>query len=270
MGRYIVVILITICLSAYSQYGMGQQHSSSSHLNTKVALTTGSNYYPYVDPKAMDNGWSVSIVEAVYQQMGKQIDIEILPWQRGYKWTAEGLYEGTFPYVYTEQRAKSFIYSKPINLIPVRIYTNKNKVVKSLAELHNARLCLPYGYSLSREQLELINKHQLVIQKAANAGGCLLQVAKGWSDLGFINGYLQSENNAKLFDSLSKVNILKIPVANVPLFYIVSRQLKNAQQQIDQFNQGLAQLEQSGKRREIDEKFESFLNAPESLIGLEY
>ncbi|MEP4889143.1 MAG: transporter substrate-binding domain-containing protein [Aliiglaciecola sp.] len=270
MGRYIVVSLITIFLSAYSSFGIGQQANSPSQLNKKIALTTGSNYYPYVDPKAMNNGWSVSIVEAVFQQMGKQVDIDILPWQRGYKWTADGQYAGTFPYVFTEQRAESFVYSNPINLIPVRIYTNKSKVVKSLAELQKARLCLPYGYSLSREQRELIEKYQLVIHNATNAGGCVLQVAKGWSDLGFINGYLQSEKNTELFESLTKVNILQIPVANVPLFYIVSRQLKNAQQQIDQFNEALEQIEQSGVRREIDQRFEKFLSAPESLIGLGY
>ncbi|MBU2876778.1 transporter substrate-binding domain-containing protein [Aliiglaciecola lipolytica] len=270
MGRCMVVSLITMSLLTYSSLSIGQQNSLSSHQNNKVELTTGSNYYPYVDPKAIDDGWSVSIIKAVFEQMGKQVDIEILPWQRGYKWTAEGQYEGTFPYVFTEQRAKTFIYSKPINLIPVRIYTNKNKNVMSLAELKKARLCLPHGYSLSREQVALIDKHQLIIQNASTAGGCVMQVAKGWSDLGFINGYLQSENNATLFTKLSNVNVLQIPVANVPLFYIVSRQFKDAQQHIDRFNEALAFIEKSGKRREIDQQFESFLNVSESPISLQY
>jgi polar amino acid transport system substrate-binding protein len=114
-------------------------------------ITTGSSYFPYVDEKALAGGWSLAVIDAVFKQMGQQISIETLPGQRGYKWASEGRYLGTFPYVFTSARAELFFYSKPINLIPIHIYTKRNRVLPSLSDLLDARLCLPYGYSLSPE-----------------------------------------------------------------------------------------------------------------------
>ncbi|MDO6567602.1 transporter substrate-binding domain-containing protein [Alteromonas sp. 1_MG-2023] len=257
MKKYVVIKLILLCFSFSSYFGVAEQHERPLPLDTDTLLTTGGSYYPYVDKKAHDGGWSVSLVKAIFRHMDTPIYIDNLPWQRGYKWALEGKYKGTFPYVYTEERAKLFVYSRQINSIPVRIYTSKDMVVNSLSDITGARLCLPYGHSLSKEQSEFIEKYKIAVQRAVNAGGCIAQVSKGWGEIGFTNGYLQGDHNSELFNVLDEVNIIDIPVATIPLYYIVSRELEDAQAHIDEFNAALEFIERSGERLLIDDHYES-------------
>ena len=260
MKKYGVVGLILLCLGFLPYFSVAAQKQKPLPLDSDTLLTTGASYFPYVDKNAQDGGWSVSLVKAVFKHMNTPIYIDILPWQRGYKWALEGKYQGTFPYVYTDERAKSFIYSKQINSIPVRIYTSKEMTVNTLADVTGARLCLPYGHSLSREQSAFIKAYKLSVQRAVDAGGCIVQVSKGWGEVGFTNGYLQDDHNSALFEVLENVNIIDIPVATIPLYYIVSKELENAQAHIDKFNAALAFIEQSGERRQIDKQFEAIAN----------
>lgn len=257
MKKYVVVKLILLCLGFSSYVSVAEKSQLPMPKDGDTLLTTGSSYFPYVDKKAQDGGWSVSLVKAIFKRMNTPIYIDYLPWQRGYKWALEGKYQGTFPYVYTDERAKSFIYSKKINSIPVRIYTSKEMKVNTLADVTGARLCLPYGHSLSSEQSAFIKAYKLSVQRAADAGGCIVQVSKGWGEVGFTNGYLQGDYNSALFEVLDSVNIIDIPVATIPLYYIVSKELENAQAHIDKFNAALAFIEQSGERRQIDARFEA-------------
>ncbi|GAC12770.1 substrate-binding periplasmic protein [Aliiglaciecola lipolytica] len=261
LAKFRVLKYIICFFVLFSNIAAAQQESET--LRNYVALTTGDNYYPFVDPKALDNGWSVAIMKAVFQQMEKELNIDVLPWQRGYKWAYEGRYEGTFPYVFTNERAQRFLYSNPINSVPVRVYTAKHKHITSMEQLTKGRLCLPRGYSLSSELESVIKEYQLIIQTAADAGGCVLQVEKGWSDLGFINGYMKSENVNRLFTSMDKVNVLEIPIANIPLYYIVSRKNIDAQLHIERFNQALDAIIASGEKQKIDQRFTQFFEQSE-------
>ncbi|ALM90145.1 MULTISPECIES: substrate-binding periplasmic protein [Alteromonas] len=260
MKKCVVVKLILLCLGFSSYFSVAEQNPKPPLLDSDTLLTTGSSYFPYVDKNVQDGGWSVSLVKAVFKHMNTPVYIDILPWQRGFKWALEGKYQGTFPYVHTDERAKSFIYSKRINTIPVRIYTSKEMKVNTLADVTGARLCLPYGYSLSIEQSEFINAYKLSVQRAVDARGCIVQVSKGWGDIGFTNGYLQRDHNSKLLEVFDSVSIIDIPVATIPLYYIVSKELENAQAHIDEFNAALAFIEQSGERGQIDARFEAIAN----------
>ena len=179
MKKCVVVNLIFFYLAFSPYVSEARQNQVPLPQDSDTLLTTGSSYFPFADKNAQDGGWSVSLIKAVFKHMETPIYIDILPWQRGYKWAKEGKYQGTFPYVYTAERAKSFIYSKPINSIPVRIYTSKDMKVDTLADVTGTRLCLPYGHSLSNEQSAFIKAYKLSVQRAVDAGGVLFKCPKG-------------------------------------------------------------------------------------------
>ena len=85
-------------------------------------------------------------------------------------------------------------------------------------------------------------------------------MSKGWGEVGFTNGFLQGDHHSGLFAVLNNVNIIDIPVATIPLYYIVSKELENAQAHIDEFNAALTFIEESGERGHIDARFEAIAN----------
>ena len=74
LAKFRVLKYIICFFVLFSNIAAAQQESET--LRNYVALTTGDNYYPFVDPKALDNGWSVAIMKAVFQQMEKELNIQ--------------------------------------------------------------------------------------------------------------------------------------------------------------------------------------------------
>lgn len=223
-------------------------------------LVTGDTYFPYISDRLPNGGWSQSIVKAVFEKMGMSVKVDFLPWSRGYQWTLDGIYLGTFPYVYNEQRNQEFLFSNPINTVPMRIFVAANSDINNFDSLSRKLLCLPYGYNLDVTSLQFVEKLKITINRAKDAQGCAGQVLKGWSDFGLINGYFEDKELKARFRSMDNVRILDQEFGQVSLHFIVSRTLPNANIYIDQFNSALLELESSGEKALIDKQFLTLLN----------
>lgn len=223
-------------------------------------LVTGDTYFPYISDRLPHGGWSQAIVEAVFENMGVSVKVDSLPWSRGYQWTQEGAYLGTFPYVYTEQRNRDFLFSSPINTVPMRIFVAANSDINDFDSLFRKLLCLPYGYNLDATSQQFVKKLKIAINHAKDAAGCAGQVLRGWSDFGLINGYFEDKELKSRFGSLNSVRILEQEFGQVSLHFIVSRNMPNANTYIRKFNSALQALESSGKKASIDQQFLSLLS----------
>ncbi|GAA0855176.1 substrate-binding periplasmic protein [Aliiglaciecola litoralis] len=224
------------------------------------SLVTGDNYFPFASSSALKGGWSQAIVVAVFNQMKHPIEIESLPWQRGYQWALEGQYIGTFPYVHSKARANEFYFSEPINTVPVRIYVAAKSDITDLPSLNKKSLCLPYGYVMDSWSERFFADYEFTISRAKNAIGCANKVLKRWSDFGFINGYFTEPQLKARFGSSDEVRILQEEVGQIPLHFIVSKKIPSAEVIIKQFNQALNELDQNGQKSQIDQAYLDWLN----------
>lgn len=223
-------------------------------------LVTGDNYYPFVSSNVPQGGWSSAIIMAVFEKMQKPVHIDSLPWTRGFQWALEGQYRGTFPYVHTDERAKYFYYSEPINTVPVRIYVAAHSPITEISDLNKKTLCLPFGYRMDSWSKQFFASYNFIITHANNARGCASKVLKNWSDFGFINGYFSEQQLMTRFGSLDGIRILEQKAGLIPLHFIVSKNIPGAQQLIKQFNRAFAELTTSGHIAKIDQAYINWLN----------
>ena len=75
-----------------------------------VRITNG-EWAPYLSEHLPHFGFASHIVQEAFKQVDVDVQFGFFPWKRAYKLALEGRWHGTVVWVYTEQRAKSFLYS---------------------------------------------------------------------------------------------------------------------------------------------------------------
>jgi polar amino acid transport system substrate-binding protein len=224
-------------------------------------LVTGEGYFPYIYKGIIHGGWSRALIKETFALMNVDIEVDILPWKRGLKWTKEGRFLATFPYVYSASRADDFLFSVTINQVPVRLFVTQESGIKKVEKLKGKRLCIPHGYSVDTSPQGIVGRFNLSINRAKDGLGCVKHVQKGWSDVGLTNGYIVSEQIKTGFDEDKSIYILPEELTSVPLYLIISKQYPNAQEWIDRFNSAFAELSATGKKQQIDLQFTKLLSA---------
>lgn len=247
------MIFFIACLSSQVLYAL-------SVPDNNIKLVTGDDYFPFAHHAVPSGGWSKAIVEAAFTEMGLRTKTDMVPWNRGLMWVAEGKYLGTYPYIYSEQRHQQFIYSQPINKVPVRIYVSRKSGITNMSQLQGKRLCLPHGYSSAGIYTELTQTWNMVLNRVQDGMGCIRHVEKGWSDVGLTNGYLSNEVNRERFGIDATLVVWPEPLDPVPLYFIIARTYPDAEQWMSRFNAALDVLEKSGRRERIDSQYRRWLS----------
>lgn len=237
-----------------------QASSQSSAVKGSVKLATGKGYAPFVHHKFPEGGWSTSLVKQTFSKLNLDATINILPWKRALKWTQEGQFLATFPFVYSDSRAEQFLYSTAINFVPVHMFVASNSTFTSSEQLKNKRLCFPYSYSLDSLEQGIVDKYQMTINRAKDGIGCVKQVQKGWSDAGLTNSYINAEKLPKNQANNTSIVIFPEQMALIPLYLVISKDYPNAKQWIKEFNYGFTLLEKSGEKDATDQQYLELIN----------
>ena len=218
-----------------------------------IALATGSGYAPFVGNKLHKGGWSVDVVRQAFNRLSLDIILEVLPWDRALKWTNEHEVLAAFPFVFTAKRAESFLFSKPINHVPIHMYVAAQSEYSNIEQLRGKRLCFPLSYSLGEVEKATLEKYEMTINRAKDGYGCIQHVNKGWSDAGLTNGYINA-NRLNKTPNQSAIKIFETQLGVLPLYLVISKNHPQSQKWIDEFNHGLALLESSGEKSDIDQQ----------------
>jgi polar amino acid transport system substrate-binding protein len=119
----------------------------SAASQTRLATT---EYPPYVNLDGNEvNGVAVELIEYMYGELGKTIDISVLPWGRALANTSSGKIEGIFPTFKTTEREGFAIFMNEV-LFDENIIAVKNSVsqkIWSQDNFKNLTVCLVNNWS---------------------------------------------------------------------------------------------------------------------------
>lgn len=160
-----------------------------------LSFVTGNDYKPLTDESLPGGGVVTKIVRAVYKEMGLTLDVTFLPWKRGYLATRFGHYAGTFPYIYTQTRARHFYYSEPVISVLLHIYVRADggHYADSIAGLEGWTTCLPYGYANSAKLEKMVEARRVRRIRDKSLAACLRKLAAAEVDFVEINNFLIGE-----------------------------------------------------------------------------
>lgn len=254
----ILVVSLLLFLTTFSSQG-------TAHLDAvkgKVRLATGEGYSPFVDKNLPDGGWSTSLIKQTFNKLNLNAEIDILPWNRALKWTQDGRFLAAFPFVYSEQRADHFLFSTPINFVPVHMYVASDSIFTTPEQLMNKRLCFPFSYSLDSLEQGIVDKFQMKINRVKDGIGCVKHVQKGWSDAGLTNGYIQADRLPINEINGNSIIIFPEQLALIPLHLVIGKRYPDALRWLQEFDHAFTLLQQSGEKAAEDKRFLDLINGP--------
>lgn len=149
-----------------------------------LRLVTGNDYPPYSDEKLPGGGLFTAKVTKILNKLQIKFQIDFMPWARGFEDVKKGTYTATFPYTYTEERAKDVLYLKKA-LISSKIYLythKKHKEKKSVQDFEGLIFCTPNGYFIEESIEKRIHTGKIKLQKQFDAKSCVLSVLSSKAD----------------------------------------------------------------------------------------
>ncbi len=118
----------------------------------KVTLATDP-FEPFYGPELPNNGYLTEIVVEAFKVEGIEVEIDFVPWKRAYELAQSGHYDGLLGAFYTEEREQYFLYTNPVVLNRVALFSKKNLEIKykTLDQLSKYRIGIVRDYSYSEE-----------------------------------------------------------------------------------------------------------------------
>jgi len=210
-------------------------------------------YSPYYGEKLKGQGFVTEIVKAVAKGMGHEMDVDFLPWERALRNGREGVYDGVYTMWYTSEREKDFVFSDPLPPNEIVFFALKDSeiVFDTLEELKEYNIGIVKDYAYPQEFFDanlntvssLFQKQNF--QKLINGDVSLTVEDKA------VGVYMLEE---EFSDFADKIEIVGSPLTSSPQYVVFSRAVPDHQKLVNEFNQSLKKVIQSGEFNSILEK----------------
>lgn len=235
------LLLIFIILYAFS-------------FSQKIVTLATDPFPPFHSPNKENYGFFAEIVKEAFLIEGYQLKIEFVPWNRAMEYGERGLYDGVIGALFSEDRAKSFLFSEPVYRYGLILYTNK-ALIKSKEEFYKAKnlkfgqvkgYYYPIDSNFSKNYTII---HSNSIQNNLNA---------------LINKRIDFiiESNPVIEDLLLNQfkkyanEIQEIEIFSEKDFHImISKKAKNSEVILEDFNKGLKKIKANGTYDRILKKY---------------
>lgn len=241
--RFCVIHFASICL-LISILVLPQQASATQ--DKEWQLVTG-EYAPYSSKVLPEHGLSSRLINAILEEgnLGKS-RLHFLSWPDGYRQTADGKFDATFPYAWNSERDKLYLFSKPLHTETISWYSNKGNTPALRGEWHRMRVCLPQGWNTQLYD-EIAGLFHLRLTLASTLEECLLQLQRRKSDLMPLNEMVFNAASQQLFGNQHQLLALPYYQRQQTLHLIVPKSHPDATSLILMINQGIDKLQENGR-----------------------
>lgn len=204
------------------------------------------NWEPYVGENMKDYGFGAEIISTAFSRLGYRVEFNFMPWVRALKDTEIGKYDAVCFGYYSNERAKTFAFSEPYAVSSLVFYQHRDSKISftSLEDLKPFRIGVVRGFVNTAEfdkadylQKEEVHTELLNMKKLLNKRVDLIVIDK------FIAQYLLK---TKFKRNEAEFEALEPPLKTQPLYLMFSKNVKNYEHRLKDFNLGLQQISEDG------------------------
>lgn len=243
--------LITPLLSALLVY-VGYVSVSQA----QPLLIASGEYKPFASSQYNGGGFLHEFVMRALEDAGLPAQDLFLPWGRGFSGVQKHHFAATFPYIWTESRAATFLYSKPLIVVAGGLYVRRENahLYKNPEDMVNVIFCLPRGFS-SEFLKPFIGELRLRLERAADDLGCLEMLALGRVDGAPVDVLRALELMKENPDMANKIELLPWSTSKKTYHLIVDKSYPNASQILAKFDQSYDRVKSSAVWSDVLSKY---------------
>jgi polar amino acid transport system substrate-binding protein len=221
----------------------------------EVLLVTG-EFPPYTGEALEGGGLVTEIVTAVFAEMGRPVRVEYYPWGRIETMVENGEAWASFPYVPTEERQQRFLFSDNLLTTEESLFyygdAMRDVTFTEFADLQPYRVGVALGYWY----IEPLEAAGVNTDPANDDLANLRKLQAGRIDLAPISYYVgQWLIQSNFPDDAASFGVLDTPLRVNLNMLIVSRTYPESEALLEQFNAGLAAIQENGVYQRIIERY---------------
>lgn len=216
------------------------------YAETQKIILVSSEYPPYFGKQLANYGGLSEIIVEAYRRVDYEVDIQFYPWVRAIRMATDGDCDGMFALWHTQEREQWAAFSDPLPSNELGFYKRKADQIHftTFDELKPYRIGTVRGYANppAFEQATYLQKVEVTkdiqnLKKLANHRIDLVLIDKG------LAAYLLETALPEYQETL---DWLEPALEITPQYLVISKQTRDYQRKLDDFNRGLAQLIQEG------------------------
>lgn len=223
----------------------------------QIKLVTGKDYKPYAGESLPAGGLTTDIVRNAYEEAGYTVKIDFMPWKRGKRMVEKGHYIGTFPYIKTEKRKKTFHYSDAIIVTkakPIVAAANSGSI-SSYDDFKGKSVCLPIGYDVANSKLkDMISYGDVAVLRPPKLVNCVLMVKADRAHFTVAPPLIVLNIAKDYLGSTDAISVEEFVINENELHLIAAKSTNGAKKAIKDFNRALNDLRESGVHQKIVNK----------------
>ena len=230
--------------------------SAAVRAEDEPLLVASGEFKPFTSSEYYGGGFLHELVMRAFLETELPAQDLFLPWGRGFSGVQKHHFAVTFPYVWTQRRSATFLYSKPLIAVSGALYVRRSKAAgyhepKDLAGL---LLCLPKHFS-SEFLKPFVGDYRLRLVRAADDLGCLEMLALGRVD-GTPVDVLRAQELMKDNKQVARdVVVLPWTVSNKTYHLLIDKSYPDAQDILSQFDHAYGKLKASSEWDSILQKY---------------
>ena len=215
-----------------------------------VRLTNG-EWPPYLGEQLPHKGVASRIVAEAFALQGIHVEWEFYPWARSLQLAERGQRDGSAVWLYSKERENGFHISDPIVESGYYLFHRENYSFdwKQIADLHGRRIVGTRGYDYGAAFQQAEASGQLRINRVTSDEIAFRQLLASRVDLFPMDKVVGFDMLHQHFTAAERAQLSfhPTPLRSDSLHLLLSRALPQNAELIARFNQGLAQLRESGK-----------------------
>lgn len=227
---------------------------ATGHSEQLVKLGTV-EWPPFMGSNLPKEGYFSEISRQAFKKAGYEMSITWMPWQRAMNAAKSGaVLDGVLGAGYTEERAKSFVYTDPVDIDTYVFFTHKDNKInyKKLSDLH------PYSIGGMRGDIAATGLKSAgfnIIENSTFEQSIKMLLTKRIDCFVASKRVVQSILNTQFSTQRNNIIALSPSYKDYSYYIIISKKIDDHKTIIQNFNIGLKQIKKDGT---IDQIFEEF------------
>ena len=256
LNRLIVIlffILFPLFQSVYANTLQAPKQSSKT-----IQLASG-EWRPFLSKDLPHYGYASHIVSEAFSMVGITVEYEFLPWKRAEHSVKKGVLHGSVVWSYREDREQWALYSQPVIVETVVLFHSTRLPSVEWSKIEDLRgMKVSVALGSSAPTFEAASKDGILrLLKSGDIGSNFKMLLRGRTDIFPLiksvgDYYLRTQ-----FSEDMRQQITFSPTIFTPQEYhlILSKEVPGNVELLQQFNQGLKKLKESGRYQALEEQF---------------
>jgi len=215
-----------------------------------VRLTNG-EWPPYLGEHLPHNGVASRIVAEAFALQGIEVRWEFHPWARSLQLAERGKRDGSAVWLRNNERDAKFFISDPVVESGYYLFHRKGFSFDwaQVADLHGRRIVGTRGYDYGEAFQQAESSGQLRVNRVTSDETAFRQLLAGRVDLFPMDKVVGFDMLHQHFTAAERAQLSfhPKPLRSDSLHLLLSREVPGNAELLERFNQGLAQLRDSGK-----------------------